>query len=73
MTSFRIRVLTFVVLIFAAVPALAQEAPAVNPQASLGCVFAGAVAMVVVGLLARARESQDEQAPTVPPTTTSEA
>ena len=67
MTSFRIRVLAFILLVFAAIPALAQESTAatVNPLASLGCLLTGLIALGTVGFLAHARESQDEQALTI--------
>jgi hypothetical protein len=71
MTSFRMRVLAFMMLVFTALPALAQEtteaAATVNPFASLGCLLAGLVALGAVGFLAHAREAQGEQDPTVQP------
>ena len=69
MTSFRMRVLTFILLVFTAVPALAQEGAAatVSPAASLGCLLTGLVALGAVGFLAHARESQEVQELTLQP------
>jgi len=63
MTSFRIRFLAFILLVFTEVPALAQEGAAatVSPAASLGCLGVGLAALIAVGLLAQARESQERQ------------
>jgi hypothetical protein len=71
MTSFRARVLAFFMLVFTALPALAQEettaAATINPAASLSCLGAGLVALVSVGVLSNMRERQGEQDPTVKP------
>jgi hypothetical protein len=71
MTSFRMRILTIMMLVFAAVPTLAQEetavAATVNPAASLGCLLAGLAALGAVGFLSHARDLQGEQDPTVQP------
>lgn len=68
MTSLRTRLLTLMMLVLTAVPALAQEEVVVtsnvNPQASLGCLGVGMFALLVVGGLASARKEQD---PTVVP------
>ncbi len=71
MTSFRTRLLTLMMFVLTAVPALAQEevvvTSTVNPQASLGCLGVGMVALAAVGFIANARDAQGEQDPTIVP------
>lgn len=65
MTSFRLRVLALTLLVFAAVPAFAQDTVpgGLPPSASIACFFVGCVAFIAVAVLAYAREGQSAQDP----------
>lgn len=66
MTTFRLRVLALMLLVFAAVPAFAQDtAPGgLPPSASISCFFVGCFAFIVVAILSASREGHDTQDPT---------
>jgi hypothetical protein len=63
MTSFRLRVLALTLLVFAAVPAFAQDTVpgGLPPSASISCFFVGCAALVAVAVLSAAREARGDQ------------